>query len=111
MKRCWHGRTEFRWKCCLCQCKPDVTNVAQFEFIPWILSQCASVAEVRTLLSHMNLVNTPFSEQFPLAQLHWIISDETASITVESIADGLHIYDNPVGVLTNNPPFHSRCSS
>ena len=35
--------------------KPDVTNVAQFEFIPWILSQCASVAEVRTLLSHMNL--------------------------------------------------------
>ena len=60
--------------------KPDVTNVAQFEFIPWILSQCASVAEVRTLLSHMNLVNTPFSEQFPLAQLHWIISDETASI-------------------------------
>ena len=27
--------------------KPDVTNVAQFEFIPWILSQCASVAEVR----------------------------------------------------------------
>lgn len=75
------------------------------EFIPWILSQCASVAEVRTLLSHMNLVNTPFSEQFPLAQLHWIISDETASITVESIADGLHIYDNPVGVLTNNPPF------
>lgn len=53
----------------------------------------------------MNLVNTPFSEQFPLAQLHWIISDETASITVESIADGLHIYDNPVGVLTNNPPF------
>ena len=85
--------------------KPDVTNVAQFEFIPWILSQCASVAEVCTLLSHMNLVNTPFSEQFPLAQLHWIISDETASITVESIADGLHIYDNPVGVLTNNPPF------
>ena len=24
---------------------------------------------------------------------------------VESTADGLHIYDDPVGVLTNNPPF------
>ena len=24
---------------------------------------------------------------------------------VESTEDGLHIYDNPVGVLTNNPPF------
>lgn len=85
--------------------KPGLDNIAQFEFIPWILSQCASVADVRTLLSRMNLVNTPFSKQFPLAQLHWIISDKEESITVESMSDGLHIYDNPVGVLTNNPPF------
>lgn len=85
--------------------QPDGDNIAQFEFIPWILSQCTSVKNVRELLAHMNLVNTPFSEQLPLAQLHWIISDEKECITVESMADGLHIYDNPVGVLTNNPPF------
>ena len=82
-----------------------VDNIAQFEFIPWILSQCSSVVEVRKLLGQINIVKTPFSEQFPLAQLHWIISDEKESITVESMADGMHIYDNPVGVLTNNPPF------
>ena len=82
-----------------------VDNIAQFEFIPWILSQCSSIVEVRKLLGQINIVNTSFSEQFPLAQLHWIISDEKESITVESMADGLHIYDNPVGVLTNNPPF------
>ena len=80
-------------------------NIAQFEFIPWILSQCSSLVEVRELLEQINIVNTPFSEQLPLAQLHWIISDENESITVESMSDGLHIYDNPVGVLTNNPPF------
>ena len=85
--------------------QPDVENIAQFEFIPWILSQCASLAEVRRLLNRINIVNTPFSEQLPLAQLHWIISDENESITVESMSHGLHIYDNPVGVLTNNPPF------
>lgn len=83
----------------------QTTNVAQFEFIPWILSQCADLTEVRNFLSNMQLVNTPFSEQFPLSQLHWIISDKTGSITVESMSDGLHIYDNPLGVLTNNPPF------
>ena len=83
----------------------NVENIAQFEFIPWILSQCASLVEVRELLDRINIVNTPFSEQLPLAQLHWIISDENESITVESMSDGLHIYDNPVGVLTNNPPF------
>ena len=85
--------------------KSDVENIAQFEFIPWILSQCSSLVEVRELLERINIVNTPFSEQLPLAQLHWIISDENESITVESMSDGLHIYDNPVGVLTNNPPF------
>lgn len=80
-------------------------NIAQFEFIPWILSQCSSVTEVREKLDHINIVNTPFSAQFPLAQLHWIIADEKEAITVESMSDGFHVYDNPIGVLTNNPPF------
>ena len=56
-------------------------NIAQFVFIPWILSQCSSLVEVRRLLERINIVNTPFSEQLPLAQLHWIISDENESIT------------------------------
>lgn len=80
-------------------------NVAQYEFLPWILSQCDSVQAVRSLLSKMNLVGTPFSEQLPSAQLHWLIADANEAVTVECTADGLHIYDNPAGVLTNNPPF------
>ena len=83
----------------------DAIQVAQFEFIPWILSQCSSVIEARTKLSQMRLTKTPFSEQLPAAQLHWIIADKDDCIVVESMKDGLHVYDNPVGVLTNNPPF------
>ena len=26
-------------------------------------------------------------------------------ITLESVAEGIKVYDNPVGVLTNDPPF------
>ena len=59
--------------------KPDAENIAQFEFIPWILSQCSSLVEVREL-ERINIVNTLFSEQLPLAQLHWIISDENESL-------------------------------
>ena len=81
-------------------------NVAQYEFIPWLLSQCATLDEARSRLSKMNLTGTPFSGQLPSAQLHWIIADRDACITVESVQDGLKIYDNPVGVLTNNPPFN-----
>ena len=83
----------------------DTDKVCQFEFIPWILGQCESVDEAKKMLNRISLVNTPYSEQLPVAQLHWIIADKTKSITVESMADGLHVYDNPVGVLTNNPPF------
>ena len=80
-------------------------NIAQFEFIPWILGQCASVKEARILLAKMNFWNRPFSKQLPLAQLHWILADSSEVITIESVADGVKVYDNPVGVLTNNPPF------
>ena len=83
-------------------------NVAQFEFIPWILSQCASVAEAKEALGRMNLVGTTFNEYFPAAQLHWLIADKEEAITVECMADGLHVYDNPVGVMTNNPPFPTQ---
>lgn len=80
-------------------------NIAQFEFISWILSQCASVREARELLANINLTDEPYSEQLPVSQLHWIIADRSGTITVEFMSDGLHIYENPVGVMTNNPPF------
>lgn len=84
---------------------PDKENVAQFEFIPWILCRCASVAEAREALEKMNLVGTPFSELLPTAQLHWLIADEHEAITVECMDGVIKVFDNPVGVLTNNPPF------
>ena len=83
-------------------------NVAQFEFIAWILGQCATVREARALLSRMNILDEPYSEQLPVAQLHWIIADRDEAITVECVRDGLKVYDNPVGVLTNNPPFEQQ---
>ena len=86
----------------------DKTCVAQFELIPWILCQCKSVEEARKLLCGASIVCTSFSEKLQSAQLHWIIADKNSSIVVESTADGMHIYDNPVGVLTNNPPFPTQ---
>ena len=80
-------------------------NITQYELIPWILGQCETVAQAKVLLQNINLVNIPFLPNLPLAQLHWIMADKDSAITVESQADGLHVYDNPVGVLTNNPPF------
>ena len=83
-------------------------NIAQFELIPYLLGSCSSVKEVKKLLEKINITNEAFSEELPLAQLHWIISDKEDCITLESVKEGLKIYDNPVGVLTNNPTFDKQ---
>lgn len=89
----------------------DRDNIAQFELLPWILGQCSTVAEAKALIEKMNFVDTPFSAQLPPSQLHWILSDGKDCIVVETVRDGVHIYDNPAGVLTNNPPFDEQLFS
>ena len=82
-----------------------MVNVTPFEFIPYLLSQSESVEDVKELLKDLNMVNINFSEELPLSPLHWMISDRNSSIIVEPLENGLKVYDNPVGVLTNNPTF------
>lgn len=80
-------------------------NIAPFELIPFLLGQCENVNQAENLLKKINLTATLFSAQLPLTPLHWIISDKDRSIVAEPMEDGLHLHENPVGVLTNNPPF------
>ena len=84
---------------------PEKDNITPFEFIPWILGQCSTVKDTKVLLDKINLLEEHYNNKLPLSPLHWMISDRESSITVESVKDGLKIYENPVGVLTNNPTF------
>ncbi|MBO5452628.1 MAG: choloylglycine hydrolase [Clostridia bacterium] len=85
--------------------KVGKSNITPFEFIPWILGRADCVDVAKALLDNINIVNIPFDENTPLTSLHWIISDKEKSITVEPLKSGLKVYENKVGVLTNNPPF------
>lgn len=80
-------------------------NVASFELIPWLLGQCTNVDQAEVLLRSINITDTPFNDVFRPTPLHWIIADAERCLTAEAMEDGLHIHNNPVGVLTNNPPF------
>ena len=51
------------------------------------------------------MTGEPFSERFPSAQLHYMIAAPDGCLVVECMADGMHVHENPAGVLTNNPPF------
>ena len=80
-------------------------NITPFECIPWLLGQCASLSEAREKLKNLNFAKIDFSEKLPLSQLHWLVADKTGSVVVESTENALQVCENPVGVLTNNPPF------
>lgn len=80
-------------------------NITPFELPLWILGQCATVAEAEKLLDRINILNEDFSPELPLSPLHWIISDRERSIVLEAVKEGVKLYENPVGVLTNNPTF------
>ncbi|MBQ9122879.1 MAG: choloylglycine hydrolase [Lachnospiraceae bacterium] len=85
--------------------RSDKDNITPFELIPWILGLCSSITEATTLLNRLNIVNLSFNPSLPLSPLHWMISDSTSSLVVESTKEGLKYYENPIKVLTNNPTF------
>ena len=86
-------------------CDHDALNIAQFEFIPYILGRCATVKETKKEIEKINITNTPFNDELGVAQLHWLIADKDDCITLEITKSGKFIYENYVGVLTNNPTF------
>ena len=47
--------------------KPEKDNIAQFELIPWLLGQCATLCEARELLGRINLLNEPFKNPSPVS--------------------------------------------
>lgn len=83
----------------------DKANVASFELIPWILSTCRTIADVHEKIKDLNITNEPFAPQLPPNPLHWMVADKESQIVIEQTSTGLHVYDDPVGVMTNNPTF------
>lgn len=84
---------------------PKKKNICPFEFILYILGKCKDVNEVKEQLKDINLVDINFSDNIKNTPLHWMVSDKTSSIVIESTIKGIKIYDNFYGVLTNNPEF------
>lgn len=89
----------------------DMTNIAPWEFIPFLLCYASDVSEVEGLLANANIVDIPYSDDLPNSPLHWIISDKEGNcIVVEPVYEGLKVYRNDVSVLTNNPQFPLQIS-
>lgn len=82
--------------------------LAPYELIPYVLGKCADICEARELISRSEIINRSYKPSLPVAPLHWMVSDKNGSFVVERTSRGLEIFDNPCGVMTNNPPFDSQ---
>lgn len=89
----------------------DRKCITQFELIPSLLCRCSTVKEARAQLEEIRLSDTPFDDTLPVPQLHWLIADRNEALTVEPLKNCMTFYRNPVGLLTNNPPFDKQLFS
>ncbi len=79
--------------------------VAPYELIPLVLGSCETLAQAEKMLRGIDLLHRPFAPGYPVAPLHWHIAGGTGALVLEVMEDGAHLYPDPLGVLTNNPPF------
>ncbi len=87
-------------------CIDKKTNVSASDFLYWVLSSFDCLADLKVALKDVVLTQTEVLRGLEVAKLHWIITDLSgASIVVEYMEGGMHVYDNPVGVLSNDPTF------
>ncbi|MFN8665101.1 MAG: choloylglycine hydrolase family protein [Thermomicrobiales bacterium] len=84
--------------------KLDKTISAE-QVLTWALTQFATVEEVRAALPDIQVIDVALPD-VPAFPVHFIFTDRSGkSIVVEYTDGNLNIYDNPLGVLTNSPPF------
>ena len=76
------------------------------EFINWLLTQFASVDEVKQNLQAVLIAPTAPKGWGNVPPFHYIVYDtQGKSIVIEPINGQLKVYDNPIGIVTNSPTF------
>lgn len=86
-------------------------NLASFEVIPWILCNFGSTNEALVAINSLNVTFDDISPALPSTPLHWIVADTKSAFVIESVADGVKIYENKLGVMTNAPDFPTQSAA
>ena len=81
-------------------------SIAATELVSFLLGQCGAVRQAAGILHSIRIVGIEDSVTKTIAPLHWILTDKSGEcLVVEKTADGLHLWNNAIGTLTNSPDF------
>lgn len=72
----------------------------------WLLTNFATVDEVKEGITQIKVSKAQFAPWKMTLPLHYIVTEPSGkSIVIEYINGEMHLYDNPLGVMTNAPSF------
>lgn len=81
-------------------------SLASWELLTWILTTCATINEIKQKLPKIKVSNAIFHAFGFILPIHVIVHDLSGkSLVIEYTHGKLHLYDNPIGVITNSPNF------
>lgn len=85
-------------------------GLAPHEVVPYLLAKFSSAKEAVSFLRNTIPAALPL-DGYPLATLHYLITDSSEAYVAEPTATGFLIYPCKTGVLTNNPPYPFQLSN
>ena len=82
-------------------------SLAPVEFVNWVLTQFATLEEVKNALESVVIVPTVSKEWGTTPPpFHYVVYEKSGkALVIEPIGGKLVTYDNPLGVFTNSPTF------
>ena len=79
-------------------------TIANWEVVTWILSNFATVDEVREGIKEIKVCDESNGAVGKLS-LHFTVHDQAGNcLAIEYVKGKLNVYDNPLGIMTNSPP-------
>jgi len=85
--------------------------IACYEIALRLLSACKTAQEAVDMLLEKGISGAAFHESMPATPLHFMIADGKDCFVAEPMTDGIHIHENSIGILTNNPPFEFQLAN
>ena len=81
-------------------------TIAPWEVGSWILENFATTEEVRQNIGSISVAEVVFKKWGFVPPVHFVVHDASGkSIVIEYVEGNLHVYDDPLGVMSNSPAF------
>ncbi|WP_054654966.1 linear amide C-N hydrolase [Lentilactobacillus kisonensis] len=81
-------------------------NLTPQDFLPWVLGEHISIAEVIADLDRIALIGKNWLAGNEVFAFHWILADQTGrTLIVEPTINGVEVIADSIGVLTNSPTY------